>query len=648
MAGVLDRALRRGQRHRAHGSDLLRARDPPAGRAGHHLGRRRARGDAARGRPGGPGPGGGDAGPPARAGAGRAGRGGVPRPAGDHHDARGLGDSRCLPVRPGPHQARSRDRGGGARPALRPQRGGAAAGAAGGPEAVRDHRAPGGAVDTGQCGGAVLLGGDRRGHARAPHRGGGGLVARRGRLRGPGGCHLGVGHRPASRGRVAARRAERHDPAGLRHLARRRRRAPRAERRRDGGGQGEAGQAQAGVRALDLDRRGAHRTPGAALQRPLQQPGAACLRRAAPATAGRQQRHQPARAPAAGDLAHHRRGRHLHRPRGRGGQDVQHGRRGDGAETPRADHEGDDGGAGPLPGPGQPGVPAALPQRPHPGGGRDQLQQGPAATLPGPRRHGDVGLHHHHPLGLQVHPGAGRVRARADPGCAGRLRHVAGEGRRRRPAHPQAHRAHEGGATGQARRARQPQGRPADHRRDRRRPADRGRGAGVQEALVRHQHERPEGRGAGRLAARVGPARQGALHRPEPAHPAADPGLGHAHHQHAGRDVHPATLHAARGAGRARHPRVRRLGVRLRRHPHRAGAATVRPLQAGHPLRRVRQRARADRHVPLGGRRRLAGRPAPPPAPARAAHRAAADRHRPGQPSVPRLPARAGRAHPPH
>jgi len=46
--------------------------------------------------------------------------------------------------------------------AVRPQRGRAAPGAARGPEAVRDHRPPGGALDTGSRGAGVLQAGDRR------------------------------------------------------------------------------------------------------------------------------------------------------------------------------------------------------------------------------------------------------------------------------------------------------------------------------------------------------------------------------------------------------------------------------------------------------------------------------------------------------
>ena len=49
----------------------------------------------------------------------------------------------------------------------------------------------------------------------------------------------------------------------------------------------------------------------------------------------------------------------------------------------------------------------------------------------------------------------------------------------------------------------------------------------------------PEGRRSGRLAASLGPVRQGALHRQQATRPRADPGVGHADHQHARRDVSP-------------------------------------------------------------------------------------------------------------
>ena len=113
--------------------------------------------------------------------------------------------------------------------------------------------------------------------------------------------------------------------------------------------------------------------------------------------------------------------------------------------------------------------------------------------------------------------------------------------------------------------------------------------------------------------------------------PCADPGLGHAHHQHARRDVHRPALPGRGRAARARRPRVRRLGVGLRRHPHRTGAAAVRRLQAGRAVLRLHQRARADRHVPLGRRRRPERRSAWLPQAAAGPRRAAPARHVVGQ-----------------
>ncbi len=376
--------------------------------------------------------------------------------------------------------------------------------------------------------------------------------------------HVGVGHPAAPRGRAAARRAERGDPADLRHLEGCRRRAPGAERARHRGGEGEARQDQDQLRALDLDGRGAHRASGAHLQRPVQQPGAPDLRRAAPAPAGCEQRHLAPGAPEARHLAHHQRRRDLHRPRGRRREDVLHGRRDHGAAPARPHHQGDDDRARPLPGAGLARVPAALPEREDPGRRRDQLREGEAPALPRPGRHRHLGLHHHHPLGLQVHPGAGGVRGGADPGAAAELRRPAGKGRQRRPHHQEADRAHEGRARGQAGGARRGQGRHADHLGDRGGPDHRRRSAGVQEALVPDQHERPARRGAGRLAAGVGSLREVALRGADPAAAVADPGVGHADHQHARRDVHPAALHAAGRAGGARPARVRCLGVLLR------------------------------------------------------------------------------------
>ncbi|OWK25544.1 hypothetical protein AJ87_08980 [Rhizobium yanglingense] len=80
------------------------------------------------------------------------------------------------------------------------------------------------------------------------------------------------------------------------------------------------------------------------------------------------------------------------------------------------------------------------------------------------------------------------VRGTDDPGRAGALRGSAHQGRSRRPAVAQAHRAHEGRSQGAAGSARYPQGRPPDHLGDRHRPDHRRRGAGVPQALLRHQY----------------------------------------------------------------------------------------------------------------------------------------------------------------
>ena len=55
----------------------------------------------------------------------------------------------------------------------------------------------------------------------------------------------------------------------------------------------------------------------------------------------------------------------------------------------------------------------------HPGGRRDQLRQGQAPALSGPRRDRELGLHHHHPFGVQVHRHPDRVRRTPDqrPAC---------------------------------------------------------------------------------------------------------------------------------------------------------------------------------------------------------------------------------------
>ena len=91
-------------------------------------------------------------------------------------------------------------------------------------------------------------------------------------------------------------------------------------------------------------------------------------------------------------------------------------------------------------------------------------------------------------------PAPGRVRAPADFRADAVLFRPARADRRSRPALAQAHRADEGGARGRSRPAEVSQGRHADDRRDRRRPADRRRNAGVPQTVVRHQPDDAEGR----------------------------------------------------------------------------------------------------------------------------------------------------------
>ena len=200
-------------------------------------------------------------------------------------------------------------------------------------------------------------------------------------------------------------------------------------------------------------------------------------------------------------------------------------------------------GAWPLPGAVQPRVPAALPERPHPGRRRDQLRQGEARPVPRPRRDRRVGRHHHHPQRVQVHRHPRRLRARHDPGRVGPDR--GGRDRRRpgRPHHPQAHRSAErapGGETGDATGA---PGRHADDRRNGHRPAHRRRGAGVQEADLRDQPHRAEGRRSRTARSGHGTSTSSAAFIATIEPPArSDPGVRHAHHQHDGRAVHLAPL----------------------------------------------------------------------------------------------------------
>ena len=123
------------------------------------------------------------------------------------------------------------------------------------------------------------------------------------------------------------------------------------------------------------------------------------------------------------------------------------------------------------------------------------------------------------------------------------------------------------------------QGRHADHRRDRRRPADRRRNAGIQKIVVRDQPDDAEGRRSGRIAAGLGPLCQDPLHRrdAEP-RPRADRRLRHSRHQFAGRALHPAAVHPAGRLAGARHSGIRRLGGQFRGDEDGTRASALRPL----------------------------------------------------------------------
>ena len=91
----------------------------------------------------------------------------------------------------------------------------------------------------------------------------------------------GLGHAAPPRRRTRLGRAQFHPAADLRYVHRGWRREARPQRGRHRGGEGQARQDQAGLRGLDLDRHGAGRRPCEDLQRAVQQPRAAALRRLA-------------------------------------------------------------------------------------------------------------------------------------------------------------------------------------------------------------------------------------------------------------------------------------------------------------------------------------------------------------------------------
>ena len=169
------------------------------------------------------------------------------------------------------------------------------------------------------------------------------------------------------------------------------------------------------------------RSARAHLQRPLQQPGAAPFRRQPPDPARRQQHHPALRAPEAGHLAHHRRRQHAT------------------WRTPSASGK-------------TFSIAAAIMEQKRLGlitkamlvvpghclaqasreflqlyptarilvADETQFQQGQARALPGTRGDGELGCHHHHPLGLPLHRRADGLRARHDRGadspCTRRLK----------------------------------------------------------------------------------------------------------------------------------------------------------------------------------------------------------------------------------
>ena len=205
-------------------------------------------------------------------------------------------------------------------------------------------------------------------------------------------------------GRTPDGRPQRLAAADLRRVRGGRGQETGPQRRRHRSRQGQAHENQSGVRDLGLEGRRTRRPAGADLQRPVQQPCPPALRRVASDNSRRFKCHQFLRPPEAGDLADRRLRHDLCRPRGRSGQDALARRRDHGAEAARSHHQGDDGRSRSLPRPGEPRVPAALPDRPNPRRRRDQLRQGQAPAVSGARRDRAMGLHHHHPFAFKFIP----------------------------------------------------------------------------------------------------------------------------------------------------------------------------------------------------------------------------------------------------
>ena len=197
---------------------------------------------------------------------------GLRRPGVRHPDP-----GRRVPVRPGPRQTRPGPGGRRGRPAVRRQRRRAPHGAPGGSDAGRDRRAPGRGLDRRPLCPAVPARAARRPQhpGRASRRAG--LGGERRPAQRPG--HLNLGHRPLPRApagpghpRTARHHRPRHDPD-------RRRGTHRPQPGRDPGRPGESRGDGRAVLRMGLGRPRPRRRAGPHLQRPVQQPRAAQLRR---------------------------------------------------------------------------------------------------------------------------------------------------------------------------------------------------------------------------------------------------------------------------------------------------------------------------------------------------------------------------------
>ena len=251
------------------------------------------------------------------------------------HEPRRLGHGRRLSLGQDPRQAHGRPGRRGARPALSAQCRGARKDPARGPQALRHHRAPRRAVDTGRCRCRLRGRGPWRQNAGLSHGRDRQLVDQRPCLRWPGELLDRLGHIPSPCRRTLDGRPQRLAAADLRRVRGGRGQETGPQRRRHRSRQGQAHENQGGVRDLGVEGRRTRRPAGADLQRPLQQPRPPALRRVASDDSRRLQRHQLLRPPEAGDLADRRFRHDLCRPRGRSGKDLLARRRDHGAEAAR-------------------------------------------------------------------------------------------------------------------------------------------------------------------------------------------------------------------------------------------------------------------------------------------------------------------------